>query len=94
MKPHAHKTSTNDAFIRCNITDNSISEQVMVGSTANDRCEFQGDPFTYILPNIAGTILLRDLAVYQSHYGCIVSLHCMAKGSGIPAVDTLKEIQN
>ena len=79
--------------------DVAIKEQVKIGALANDLCEFtnEGQIFLRSKDAIYNLLGLKEkvfgnIAIYQSHFGRLTSLHAMSKEPGEPASTTKREL--
>ena len=80
-----HKGYTEGALISSGIS-NGAAEQVVIGCTANDLCEFTNEG-QFFIPSkddayrLFGTkkSTFDSLAFYQSHFGNLAAMHAMAK---------------
>lgn len=72
----------------------NIREQICIGATSNDLCEFTNEYQIFVKPPQPRTRGLFDgFALYQSHYGRLASMHAMAKDRNEPAANTKAELQ-
>ncbi len=93
-----HKGYTEEALRNVDIgTD--IKNQIIVGSTANDLCEFTNEMQSLIHSKdvMDGLVGSKEKAfgfsaIYQSHFGDLTSMHSMAKASGESPETTRSEI--
>lgn len=76
-----------------------IREQIKIGATSNDLCEFTSEgqiffPSKKKIYDSVGTrkSIFDNSAIYQSHFGNLASLHAMSKKQGEPASITKKEL--
>jgi hypothetical protein len=76
-------------------------EQVIKGVTANDLCEFtnEGQPFFPGKDSIHCLFdqkkkLFGGIAIWQSHFGKLASLHAMSMRHGEPAATTMKDLRS
>jgi hypothetical protein len=81
------------------IADSLIKEQVKIGATANDLCEFTNEGQILVPSKEAAFDLFGsrervfgNLAVYQSNFGNLASMHAMSKKPGEPVSTTKKEL--
>jgi hypothetical protein len=77
-------------------------EQICIGSKANDLCELTNESrFIFKVPPepearpgmVAKNFMGIDLALYQSHFGRLASMHAMAVAKNVPAAATRSELQ-
>jgi hypothetical protein len=72
---------------------NSSKEQIITGSTNNDFCEMTNEyQFLRRIKKFIGLKGVEDIALYQSHYGRLASLHFMSKDKDEPAGTTQGEL--
>lgn len=76
-----------------------IREQIKIGATSNDLCEFTNEGQIFIpskdkIYDSVGTrkSVFENSAIYQSHFGNLASLHAMSKKPGEAADTTKKEL--
>lgn len=79
--------------------DSVIREQVRIGATANDLCEFtnEGQIFLPSKDAIYGLVgsrekVFENSAIYQSHFGNLASMHAISKKPDEPASTTKNEL--
>ena len=89
MKISLHQKYTQEAAGKCKASS-EIAKEIVKGSTTNDLCEFTNEYQIFCATKKGG--IFHNNAFYQSHYGCLTTLHATAKKSGEDAEITRKEI--
>lgn len=93
-----HKDYTIEVLNKLSIP-NKIGEEILIGSTANDLCEFTNEAQLFIwnkkvLHKLFGAKkkVLGASALWQSHFGNLASMHSMSKSSGEEPVVVRNEL--
>ena len=93
-----HKGHTEEALKSSNMSTEA-AKQVAIGCTANDLCEFTNEGQMFITSkDVAyrtfGTraAIFGSIAIYQSHFGDLASMHAMANACGDSPQRTKNEV--
>ncbi len=95
-----HRRYTKDALRGLRL-GKGVRPELITGVSANDLCEFTNEG-QLLFPE-KGTVrslfgpkkgLLGHIAIWQSHFGSLASLHVMSKTPGEPAATTVAEVRS
>ena len=93
-----HKSYTQNAVAEFGV-DKNIGNEIIIGSLANDLCEFTNEGHNFIKTKDAvfdifgmKEKIFGSIAIYQSHFGNLASMHAMAKADNEHPEITRQEI--